>query len=175
MLELLSPSRLPALGHATALLLELAEKEKNRALRTSSMLALDCLFSATRCLQSDMPSVLSDAGLECRFTVQFASDSAVNSRCAFCLAHFLPGIASGLGKVMLGEEKQGQVRVTLHVMLIVVPFSFHSTMTVWVCMHACMHVRACVVVWKVFVVSRDRGTCFVIPWVRRFSTACMQF
>eukprot|EP00117_Sycon_ciliatum_P015264 scpid14016/ scgid3511/ TELO2-interacting protein 1 homolog len=107
--ELLRPARLPVMGHVIALLLDLAHNERSRSLRVACMATLDTLCLTVRGLSSSMDEALSNCSSNShQFDVKMSSDAKLDFECAFSLAHFLPGIASTLTKIMRGDEKQGQ-------------------------------------------------------------------
>lgn len=85
LVRLYADASVPLLGHAVTLLLSLAQREPMRRLRVESM----------NCLAELMLKEREDA-----------SESVVES-CGRVFASFLPGIATGLSRVVLGDSKQG--------------------------------------------------------------------
>ncbi|XP_071805333.1 TELO2-interacting protein 1 homolog [Asterias amurensis] len=83
--QLYSPEFLPAVGHAVSLLIALAESERLRELRVTSM---TCLQTLAQCREGELMS-----------HVEEARD---------CFGSFLPGITMSLCRIIQGDQKQGQ-------------------------------------------------------------------
>lgn len=90
LLQMLGIEFRPCLGHAVKILLELAEKERNRALQIASM---ECL-----------------ADLACRNVQGGLNKAVLHYYCGNAFAGFLPGISIGLTEVIRNTEGRSQVR-----------------------------------------------------------------